>query len=81
MVREMGACALWKTKKEKIGQQKKKKKKERKKEKKRRRRRNGSQQGSTPEARGGVEPPTFRFEIERATPCATGLGTCKQSHN
>ena len=45
----------------------------------RRRRRNSSHRGSTPEARGGVEPPTFRFGIERATPCATGLGACKHS--
>ena len=43
------------------------------------RRRNSSHQGSTPEARGGVEPPTFRFGIERATPCATRLATCKHS--
>ena len=53
--------------------------KERAGSKRRRRRRNGSHQGSTPEARGGVEPPTVRFGIERATPCATGLGTCRHS--
>ena len=47
----------------------------------RRRRRNGSQQGSTPEARGGVEPPTFRFGIERATPCATGLARTISTKN